>query len=152
MSEIKVQFGAGGNILDGWKNHDAETDITKPLPYADNTVDFILAEHLIEHTDGPAALRFMDECHRILKPLGVLRVCVPVVTGLPNEITDEHARDLILGHGHRLVLTPEAVHRMLVVAGFEVVIRTQRKECDRHHLVIGAAKDDLETYRCEAVK
>jgi predicted SAM-dependent methyltransferase len=152
MTEIKINFGCGGNILEGWTNVDAEVDITKPLPYADNTVDFILAEHVVEHVSGPDALRFFDKCHRILKLHGVLRVCVPVVWGLGIAMTREHARDLILGHGHQLVLTPVTVNRILYLAGFKSVQLTPRKECDGHWKAIGLEKDDLETYRCEAVK
>jgi len=37
----KLNLGCGGNILDGWENHDMDLDITKPLPYDGNSIDFI---------------------------------------------------------------------------------------------------------------
>jgi predicted SAM-dependent methyltransferase len=48
-----------------------------PLPWKDGEVDEIMASHFIEHI--PAKLRwpFYDECFRILKPGGILRLAVP---------------------------------------------------------------------------
>lgn len=148
MNPLKVQFGSGGNILDGWVNHDAEVDITKPLPYADNSVDFILAEHCAEHISGPDVLRFFDECRRILKSGGVLRVCVPSLF----RVDKAKARDLVLNHGHLMVFYPDTLKRLLVIAGFGNVVETGRNEIDGHWKIIGKEQDDLETIRVEATK
>src|ERR1700685_369744 len=112
--DLRVQFGSGSNILEGWHNHDIETDIRQPLPYADNTVDEIMAEHVIEHVSGPDALRFLDECRRILKSGGKLWISIPVLDHLPFE----HARDIILGHGHLAAYTHQLVEDMIRLSGF----------------------------------
>jgi len=79
---IKVNLGCGDHILPGWQNHDLlvdGTDITEPLPYDDDSVSYILAEHIIEHLDSKGALAMLDSCQRILRPGGVLRISVPAL-------------------------------------------------------------------------
>lgn len=46
-----------------------------PWPWPDNSIDGIHASHVIEHL--PDQVQFIKECHRILKPGGFLRLCVP---------------------------------------------------------------------------
>jgi SAM-dependent methyltransferase len=111
--------------------------------------DFIFCEHCVEHVIAADCLRFMDECHRILRPGGVLRLCVPIL----DNITDTaHARDLVLGHGHCVVFNAGNMFRLLCLAGFKSVIVTGRATCYSHWKVIGMEKDDLETLRVEAAK
>lgn len=76
----KIQFGCGGNRLDGWENHDMEVPIDRPLPFRNDTVNFILAEHVIEHVLPIQALEFLHGCYRILVQGGVIRVAVPSLT------------------------------------------------------------------------
>lgn len=146
---MKIQFGCGGNKLPGFVNHDSEVDITKRLPYADGVADFVFAEHVVEHISAPDSLRFMDECHRILKPGGTLRLCVPILDRIQDKA---HARDLVMGHGHCVVFNLGNMIRLLHLAGFETVTETLRAPCDSHWKVITEAKDDLETLRVEARK
>ena len=54
-----------------------ELDITEPLPFDDGCVDWVYAEHLIEHVPLPAALGWLKEVRRILTPGGLLRVTTP---------------------------------------------------------------------------
>lgn len=85
MSKIKLHFGCGSNILKGWENLDLpNTDITKPLRYKDNSIDFIFNEHVIEHVDEVDGFKFIKECYRILKPGGVLRISCPSIDGIIN--------------------------------------------------------------------
>lgn len=52
-------------------------DLTKKLPYESNSIDAIYAGELWEHFEYEAAENLTRECSRVLKPGGVLRVCVP---------------------------------------------------------------------------
>lgn len=52
-------------------------NLFKGLPYQDNSVAFIYAGELWEHFEYQGALELTKECRRVLKPKGVLRVCVP---------------------------------------------------------------------------
>lgn len=155
---LKVEFGCGGNHLPGWVWHDLEgdgVDIRNPLPYADGVVDCIRAEHVCEHISGPEFLRFLDECHRILKVGGVLRLCMPVLDAFGEEkiMTRDHARDLILNHGHQAAYTANLMLYYLMAAGF-IDLRGDFPidDTDGHWKVISREKDNLETYRVEAVK
>ena len=47
------------------------------LEFEDNTFDFIFSEHFLEHLFLDEAIDLLKECHRILKPNGVVRIVVP---------------------------------------------------------------------------
>jgi predicted SAM-dependent methyltransferase len=47
------------------------------LEFEDNTFDFIYSEHFFEHLFLEEAFELLKECHRILKPSGVIRIIVP---------------------------------------------------------------------------
>lgn len=149
---MKIQFGSGGNILTGWVNTDLpDVDITKSLPFKDCHAEMILAEHVVEHQTGPEALRFLQECHRILKPGAAVRICCPVIG---SHLLREHAIDLTLNHGHLIILDPHLLMTLLWMAGFSIpnIRITDRKEIDGHWKVIGRELDDIETCRMEATK
>jgi predicted SAM-dependent methyltransferase len=52
-------------------------NLFKGLPYPDNSVACIYAGELWEHFEYPDASALTRESFRVLKPQGVLRVCVP---------------------------------------------------------------------------
>lgn len=53
-------------------------DLTQfPYPFKDESVDMIFSSHFIEHLDGFERMKFFDECHRILKPEGKMRLLHP---------------------------------------------------------------------------
>src|SRR5688572_966604 len=76
-----VQFGAGGCPLPPpWRNFDRDADITKPLDRAlfpDSSVDIAFSEMCLEHVRPQQAWLFLEECHRILKPNGLIRIVIP---------------------------------------------------------------------------
>lgn len=138
-------------MIPGWLNTEyPDHDITKPLRFKDGSVDKILAEHVCEHVSAPDCLRFFEECHRILKPGGVLRVCVPVLDRIQDYA---HLRDLVVGHGHMVVFNLSNLITLLHIAGFErVTEEIIDKNIDGHWRQIGEAKDHLETLRVHAHK
>lgn len=160
MSEIlRVEFGAGGTITPGWRSHDIEVPIDRPLPYEDGTVHEIKAEHVVEHVSPAAALGFFDECLRILVPGGKLRISVPSITQILTRSMDDdgarlaHARDIVVGHGHQAVYDHAVLMALLRIAGFPQIYAVPRDlTLDGHWHVIGLAKDELETIRVEARK
>ncbi len=84
----KLQLGTGNNVLEGWLNtdmfpiHDSVVylDGTKHLPFDDNTFDYVVAEHMIEHVEYQAAHVMLKECFRVLKPGGRVRFATPVLS------------------------------------------------------------------------
>jgi SAM-dependent methyltransferase len=52
-------------------------DIGAPLPFADASVDWVYAEHLLEHVTPRVAVGWLTEVRRILAPGGLLRLSTP---------------------------------------------------------------------------
>lgn len=145
---LRVQFGSGSNQLPGWENTEyPAVDITKPLPYTDNSVDEALAEHVAEHISGPNFLRFICEVRRILKPGGVFHLSCPVL----DSCEPEHARDLVVNHGHEIFMTRDSMNTVCSLAGFKDIRldleNGVRPAIYNHWRVIGSEKDDLESHR-----
>ena len=86
----KINFGCGGNKQPGWENYDMEVDITKPLPFENDSVDFILAEHVVEHVSMHQGYGFIKEVSRILKPGGVAKILVPDITKISRNRNDPY--------------------------------------------------------------
>jgi len=150
-SPILLQLGCGTNRLPSpWVNYDYDMDITKPLPFPDNSVRIVFIEHCLEHVSGPDGFRFMKEAYRILEPQGEFRICVPELIRLPVA----KKADIIENHGHLMVYCYETLSQMLIAAGFheDNIRKTGRMKCDGHWRVIGEEADELETLRVEAVK
>jgi predicted SAM-dependent methyltransferase len=55
----------------------AELDIGESLPFETGSVDWVYAEHLIEHVPLPVAKGWLAEVHRVLAPNGLLRLTTP---------------------------------------------------------------------------
>ncbi len=87
--EIKYNIGAGENKRRGFINVDISRDC-KPDILADVTVTpwdwaewekkvgLIFADNLFEHIREESLLEVMKECHRVLKPGGLLQIIVPI--------------------------------------------------------------------------
>ncbi len=81
----KLQLGTSNNVLAGWLNTDIHPnsdsivylDATKHFPFDDNTFDYVMAEHMIEHMEYQAAQVMLRECFRVLKPRGHVRFATP---------------------------------------------------------------------------
>ena len=107
----KLQLGTGSNPLDDWLNTDllpdtypecrdkiVFLDATRPFPFDDMTFDYIFSEHQIEHVPEPAAHTMIDECWRVLRPGGRVRIATPdlaAIVGLYAEPLDEVERHYI---------------------------------------------------------
>jgi SAM-dependent methyltransferase len=79
-----LQIGAGPHGLPGWLKTDLDPDFstvylnaTRRFPFADETFDYVVAEHMIEHVSYEAALAMLQECRRVLKKGGVVRISTP---------------------------------------------------------------------------
>ena len=77
----------------GWLNADhcpsakdvVKINLLKPLPYSDNTFDVVYHSQFIEHLPAKIGLKFICECHRVLKPKGILRVVTPDLQNQAEE-------------------------------------------------------------------
>lgn len=87
-SAVKLHVGCGMVYKPGWINIDNNSDnniekldlnldLANPLPFPDNSVDFIFNEHFLEHLTVDEGKRAVSEFMRVLKPHGVLRIAMP---------------------------------------------------------------------------
>jgi SAM-dependent methyltransferase len=80
-----LNLGCGRRSHSDWENLDlfptAPTvrahDLRKGIPHSDGTFDVVYHSHLLEHFPKQTALGFLQECHRVLKSGGIIRVAVP---------------------------------------------------------------------------
>jgi predicted SAM-dependent methyltransferase len=54
-----------------------QLDIGEPLPFEDGCLEWVYAEHLIEHVPLPTAMFWLSEVRRVLAPGGLLRLTTP---------------------------------------------------------------------------
>ncbi len=82
VNAVKLNLGCGLDVREGWVNVDkypwpgvVVVDVERHLPFSDETFDYILASHVLEHV-----IRFdetWEEIYRVLKPRGILDIRVP---------------------------------------------------------------------------
>ena len=88
--KIMINLGSGHWKFDGWVNVDLDpgsrpdvcADLSRGLPFRDRCADFMHSEDFIDQLTLAQAAHFLRECHRILKPGGVIRVLTPDVEQL----------------------------------------------------------------------
>jgi predicted SAM-dependent methyltransferase len=169
----KVQLGCGGNFFPGWENYDIDVDITKPLPFMDESVDFLYNSHCIEHITQREAYKFLKEAKRILKPKGIIRITTPCLDKMKNANSNENYKKflenngwgsdaikaILFEHGHQCVWTYSGLETVLISLGFKVQsydtnqsFYPELANLEWHERVIGKEFNDLESMCLEATK
>lgn len=102
---VRINLGCGGRAREGWVNVDftqtlpgvMACNLAASLPFADASAAVVYASHVLEHFRRDDALRFLEECRRILRPGGVLRLVVPDLCWLVDgyRAAFDAARDAI---------------------------------------------------------
>lgn len=91
LDKLKINLGAGTDIQPGWVNVDmvelpgidkVHNLMKYPWPFEDETADEIRAIDVLEHLppyigEEHGVIKFIEECHRILKPGGELFIQTP---------------------------------------------------------------------------
>lgn len=83
--DLCLNLGCGPQPLSGWVNVDISRgpdvdivwDLSRSLPFADESCSVIFCEHMIEHLSRNDGAGFLHECFRVLQPGGVLRLSTP---------------------------------------------------------------------------
>ena len=86
---MKINIGCGWECRDGWinvdntKKHQAKEypiefmDATEVWPYGDDTFEYVLSEHMIEHVPANKGLFMLKEAYRTMKPGAIIRISCP---------------------------------------------------------------------------
>lgn len=92
-----MQIGAGTSYDPDWLCTDlrprrpevVRMDATERFPLPDASLDYIHAEHMIEHVSWSKGQDVLAECRRVLKPGGVVRLATPDLARLISIYTGE---------------------------------------------------------------
>lgn len=95
-----LNMGSGNMRIPGFTNVDCNpkyADILcdfriAPYPFEDNSIEKIVAAHVVEHLYVHENLVFMDECWRILKPGATMEVIFPRWNTTDAWIDPTHVR------------------------------------------------------------
>ncbi len=154
----KLHLGAGPSRKKGWLLTDIKAPLFRGLtylnavhafPFEDGSFDYIFSEHMIEHISREQGQAMLQECFRVLKPAGVLRVATPdldMILGLNAEKPDKEQQHYIkwisdkflsAGHsyrpgmvinnafynwGHRFLYDRAFLREAMAQAGFEQIV------------------------------
>ena len=143
-------------------------NVLNGLPYPDNSVALIYHSDILEHFSYHEAIAFLKECRRVLKPDGLMRVCVPNLYHIieaywidkmdrfddvqPKEYTEVNSKSLkasmlLFGsigssqdayQGHQMMYDADGLKELLESVGF---IDVQPKMIDRSQSPLMCNKD-----------
>ena len=93
--QSRLQVGGGRHIIKGWLNGDIVAgdiylDVTKRMPFPDESFQYVFAEQFLEHLTFNEARRFLSESHRVIEEDGVLRLAVPDLELLAQLYCDKN--------------------------------------------------------------
>ena len=96
MDGLLVNIGCGSTWHPAWVNLDMRPvspqvrswDVAGGLPFGDAEVQACYASHVLEHLSRPQAKALLNECWRVLRPGGVLRLAVPDLEAIAREYLD----------------------------------------------------------------
>lgn len=145
---VLVNLGCGKDYRADYVNVDVNLffkrdmwlDLRNPLPFPDASVDGVFTSHVLEHFPLDETAHIVRECHRVLKPGGVIRVVVPDVAPavqayLRGDREYFHGSGESLGRlfsdhvldnsNHRLLMDYSFVEELLRDAGFREIRRCE---------------------------
>lgn len=153
-ADLKLNIGCGTCKFPGWTNVDGNfmhkpdmwLDVTRGLPFKDETVKVIYACHFFEHLHLRQLRPLLAECRRVLRANGALRVAVPNLRSaivayerhdsdwfspFPEEFRTVGGRffnDMLCGDQHRLMFDFEFLSEVLTDANFKNIVEVERGE------------------------
>jgi len=184
MEGTKLNLGGGRKWeMPGWDNLEHcqgyDLDLNLLSPYESNSVEKIFTSHCLEHLEFRTVAALLVECHRVLKPGGMIRVICPNV----EKMLDAPKIKTLLGwpwligapempdykaHDHKSHFSVTTMRLFLQCAGFqeiwelawdrsqdpEFLIPTEffSEEPPDHVTSRGFVRKDLDSFFLEAVK
>lgn len=95
-----LNLGCGQKYHKDWVNIDFVSsseyveahNLLNGIPLKDNCIDVVYHSHILEHFSKQDGFHFMEECYRVLKTNGIIRIAVPDL----ETIAKEYIRNLQL--------------------------------------------------------
>jgi SAM-dependent methyltransferase len=94
-------------------------DLSRGIPFPDQTFDVVYHSHFLEHIPKEAAPGFLSECRRVLKPGATLRVAVPDLELLATSYVGS-LKAVENGDPNARIQHRQAVHEL-----FDQMVRTE---------------------------
>jgi len=158
----KLNLGCGSDIREGWCNVDCIAgagvdfvcDISKELPFPDNSIVRIYASDVLEHVMYAEVPNVLKEWHRVLMPRGAITIKVPSL----STITTNYVRHNIdckefvrlvyggqeeghIANAHKSGFDPQSLSILMKHAGFVVSnIISHPDPPDQNNLIIRGIK------------
>jgi predicted SAM-dependent methyltransferase len=169
-----LEIGAGWSSRPDWLATDAnpppglpcmKLDATESFEIPSESFDFIYSEDMIEHVSFEDGRNMLEECNRILKPGGVIRIVTPSLGFLSRVISSDRGmieeryrtwsvtsfapeapkvtnafflNNFVRACGHTFIYDRETLELALKLSGFEPVIACELNKSD-HPLLCGLA-------------
>jgi len=88
-----LNLGCGDRYHADWTNVDMQaagkgvivSDLRSGIPFPNGYFDAVYHSHLLEHLPRHEAYGLIDECYRVLKPRGIIRIVVPDLEAIARE-------------------------------------------------------------------
>ncbi len=104
---VKLHLGCGTAYKEGWINIDNNSDnniklldlnwdLRNPLPFDDNSADFIFNEHFLEHLTVEEGQRALRDFLRVLKPSGIMRIAMPDLARMIYTYNDPNWKERLM--------------------------------------------------------
>jgi predicted SAM-dependent methyltransferase len=80
-----LNIGCGNRFHPQWLNIDmvsyhpdvVQCNILNGLPFGESEFEVVYHSHVLEHFRQPDGKKFIEECYRVLKPEGIIRIAIP---------------------------------------------------------------------------
>lgn len=160
MAKLKrVNLGSGNDYLEGWINVDIDpdakvdvvADLSSTFPFKDNSIDEIKASDILEHFTKEDGVRFLTECHRVLRQRGKIFIRTHDLYEIFRKFSND---PLVMAHfiygdtsqtgvfgAHKYAYTKESLRFVLKKTGFE--IESHRLD-ETNHVVVAVKKPKKE--------
>jgi predicted SAM-dependent methyltransferase len=136
----RVQMGCGKDIRPGWWNIDfvhfpgIDEIRDATLPWRHRNLQYVFAEHFIEHLSLHQGIEFLSHAGNALKPGGVIRISTPNLSNVVQKCYQLHGAEheqrldqtvgmncCFHGYGHQFLYSAEFMKFLLEELGFENV-------------------------------
>jgi predicted SAM-dependent methyltransferase len=157
---MKINLGSGDRFYEGYLNVDINpnapkvdiiADISKPLPFRDESIDAVMASHSLEHLSYVIVPDVLKDWHRVLKKGGLIDIKVPNAEYAFREylkggwiidygFKERNILPMIYGnHGdewqlHKSLFTEESLYKLMSITGFDNIERILNNETPEHEL------------------
>lgn len=86
-------------------------NLARGIPFSEDSFDVVYHSHFLEHIERRAAIRFLRDCWRVLKPGGILRIVIPDLE--------------ILVHAYSASMEEGDAHEAAIAELFDQMVRSE---------------------------